>query len=162
TPASIVIDALGRTIERTQRNRNTPADPIELHRTRSSYDLRGNVISITDSLGRKAFTHVFDLANRRLRLDSIDAGLPLTFFDAVGKLVESRDGKGTVILRAYDDANRPTHLWARDNPIEPTTLREQFQYGDALQDQNDARNRNLRGKLYEQRDEAGSVRFERY
>src|SRR5262249_11504013 len=79
TPASIVIDALGRTIEQTQRNRNAPADPVELHRTRTVYDIRGNVVTITDTLGREAFMHVFDLANRRLRLDSIDAGLRLTF-----------------------------------------------------------------------------------
>jgi RHS repeat-associated protein len=162
TPASIVIDALGRTVETVQRNRTASGGAVEEYRTRKTYDIRGNATEITDPLGRKAFQHVFDLANRRLRLDSIDAGLRLTYFDAAGNLVEARDGKGAVTLRAYDDANRPTHLWARDGSNEPATLREALVYGDELPDQIDARDRNLRGKLYRHLDEAGKLVFERY
>lgn len=161
TPASIVIDALGRMIEAVQRNRNALGDALEVYHSRTAYDIRGNVTTITDTLGRTAFQHVFDLANRRLRLDSIDAGLRLTFYDAAGNLVEARNGKGAVTLHAYDEANRPTHLWARDAASEQVSLREQLQYGDRLQNQTDARNRNLRGRLYEHRDEAGTVIFER-
>ncbi len=162
TPASIVIDALGRTVETVQRNRKAPGDALEEYRTRTAYDIRGNVTAITDALGRTAFQFVFDLADRRLRLDSIDAGLRLTFFDAAGNLVEAWDGKGAATLRAYDEASRPTQLWARDVANEQVTLREQLQYGDQLQDQTDARNRNRRGRLYQHRDEAGTITFERY
>ena len=162
TPASIVIDALGRTVETVQRNRNAPGDTIEEYRTRTTYDIRGNVIAIFDALGRPAFNHVFDLANRRWRLDSIDAGLRLTFFDAAGNLVETRDAKGAVALRAYDDTNRPTHLWARDALNEQVTLREELDYGDQLADQADAKSRNLRGRLYRHRDEAGQMVFAVY
>jgi RHS repeat-associated protein len=162
TPASIVIDALGRIVETVQRNRKAPGEEVEEYRTHTAYDIRGNVIEIKDTLARPAFHHVFDLANRRLRLDSIDAGLRLTFFDAAGTPVEARDGKGAVTLRAYDNANRPTHIWARDNSNETATLRERMEYGDELSDQTDARDKNLVGEIYRRLDEAGELIFARY
>src|SRR5262249_51207319 len=132
------------------------------YRTRSVYDIRANVIAITDTLGRLAFQHVFDLANRRIRLDSIDAGLRLTFFDAVRNLIEARDSKGAVTLRTHDAANRPKEMWARDVSNEAITLREQLEYGDELADRAGARDRNVRGKLSRHNDEAGQLLFERY
>jgi RHS repeat-associated protein len=162
TPSSIVINALGRTVEAVQRNCNAPGAAIEEHRIRSIYDIRGNIIAVTDALGRSAFQHVFDLANHRWRLDSIDAGLRVVFSDAAGNLIETRDSKGAITLRAYDSANRLTHLWARDTTNEQVTLREQLNYGDQLADQVDARKRNLRGKPYQHRDEAGQLTFELY
>src|SRR5262245_64626906 len=72
TPANIVIDALGRTIETVARNRHRLANgswsPIEEYHTTSTYDIRGNVLAITDALGRVAFQHEYDLANRALRI----------------------------------------------------------------------------------------------
>src|SRR5215472_10514022 len=90
TPTNIVIDALGRTVFTVKRNRAKlarPTDPlpsIEEYRTSSTYDIRGNLLTVTDALGRVAFTHVYDLANRPLRSESIDAGLRRSVVDAVG------------------------------------------------------------------------------
>ena len=84
----------------------------------------------------------------RLKLDDMQKEVRQT-----SQNLNTSEGRA-LALRAYDDANRPTNLWTRDTATEQMTLREQFQYGDSLQDQTDARNRNLRGKLYEQRDEA--------
>jgi RHS repeat-associated protein len=162
TPASVVVDALGRTVEAVQRNRDAPGDVIQEYRTHTAYDIRGNVIAIVDALGRQAFHHVFDLANHRLWLDSIDAGLRLTLFDAAANLVEARDGKGALTLRAYDADHRPTRMWARDDGTESATLRERLDYGDQLVDQIDAATRNLRGRLVVHADEAGELALERY
>ena len=113
TPASIVVDALGRTVEAVERNRRDPPSrrPTSCHRRvpyASTYDIRGNLLTVTDALGRACFAHVYDLANRRLRTESIDAGLRRTVLDAAGDVIEGRDSKGALVLHAYDQLNRPT------------------------------------------------------
>ena len=164
TPASIEIDALGRTIKAVERNGLN--QDTDWYTTQSTYDIRGNLLIVNDALGRDAFRHVYDLANRPWRIDSIDAGVRRTALDAAGNVVEQRDGKGALILHAYDPLNRPTHLWARDNRQEKVTLRERLIYGDDsgldFNAGDSARDRNLRGKLYRHYDEAGLLVFEHY
>ncbi|MGR9046817.1 MAG: toxin TcdB middle/N-terminal domain-containing protein, partial [Gammaproteobacteria bacterium] len=155
TPASIVIDALGRTVEATARN---GVDPKDWYVTRSAYDIRGNLLSMTDALGRVAFQYGYDLANRSWRSDSIDAGLRRSVLDAIGNPVEGRDSKGALILHAYDEGNRPNRLWARDGLNQPLTLREVAIYGDrpdSALTAEAARQKNLLGNPYKHYDEAG-------
>jgi RHS repeat-associated protein len=158
TPASIEIDALGRTIRSTQRNGATPRDEIT---TRSSYDIRGNILTVVDALGRTAFAYTFDLANRAVRVASIDAGIKRTVLDALGNTVEQRDSKGAEVLSAFDLLNRPTDLWARDDGVQFITLRQHLVYGDnAFEmgiDQPTARQRNSLGRLIGHYDEAGRL-----
>jgi YD repeat-containing protein len=100
TPSNILIDALGRAIVAVERNRAKPASstsalpPIEEVRISSTYDIQGNLLTITDALNRVAFSHVYDLAKRPLRIDSIDAGTRITVSDAIGNEIERRDSKG--------------------------------------------------------------------
>lgn len=157
TPASIVIDALGRTITATARNGN---DLKDWYVTRSNYDIRGNLLSVTDALGRVAFRYGYDLANRPWRTDSIDAGLRRTVLDAIGNPLEQRDSKGALTLHGYDEGNRPNRLWARDGLNQPLTLREVAIYGDRPDSglsADAARVLNLLGKPYRHYDEAGLV-----
>ena len=158
TPASIEVDALGRTIRSTERNGARPDDEIT---TESSYDIRGNLLTVVDALGRTAFRYRHDAANRPVRILSIDAGIKRTVLDALGNVVEQRDSKGALMLTAYDLLNRPVDIWARDNTIQPTTLRQHLVYGDnALQigmSQSDARQRNALGQCVAHYDEAGRL-----
>lgn len=172
TPSSIVNDALGRTVFAVARNRDKQADgswsPIVEYTTRSTFDIRGNLLTVTDSLRRVAFTHAYDLANRALLFESIDAGSHLNVFDAANanNVVEQRDAKGSLTLHAYDALNRRIRGWARDASGQSVTLREKMIYGDdgsgsgltAAQ----AILINLLGKPYEQYDEAGLVTFAAY
>ena len=117
TPASITIDALGRVVEAAERNRtrltNGAWSAIEVYRTVSSYDIRSNLLTVTDALGRRAFGHIYDLANRALYIESIDAGVRRSVLDAAGSLIERRDSKGALVLSSYDALNRLTHRWPR-------------------------------------------------
>ena len=97
-------------------------------------------------LGRTVARSVYDLANRALRGESLDAGIARSVIDAAGNAVESRDAKGALALRAYDVLNRPVLAWARDGAGLPLTLRERLVYGDAA-GLADAAARNLRGRL---------------
>lgn len=166
TPASSVIDAMGRTLASVQRDGANEATWIL---TRSSYDVRGNLLTITDGLGRQAFRHVHDLMDRPLSVDSIDAGLRTTVLNSLGAPVEYRDSKGAVAIREYRDAlNRLTHVWAQDDAASACTLRERLEYGDggrATQPaaaRNAARTLNQLGKLAQHDDEAGRCLYPAY
>ena len=65
TPASAVVDALGRTVESVARNRVNPGTDWLI--TRSSYDIQGNLLTVTDALSRVAFKSLYDLAHHPLR-----------------------------------------------------------------------------------------------
>jgi RHS repeat-associated protein len=163
TPTSIVIDALGRTIQAVQRNGPDPAS--DWFTTRSTYDIRGNLLTITDALGQLAFNHVYDLTNKPLRIENIDAGIRRSVLDAAGNLIEQRDSKNALILHAYDVLHRPIRLWARDRTGETLTLREHLLYGDSPEaglSADQAATHNLLGKLYKHYDEAGRLTFETY
>jgi RHS repeat-associated protein len=171
TPASVTLDALGRVVSAIERTRaaragpSQPLAPVVEHRITMTVDLRGNVTEIGDALGRNALRHVYDLANRRLRSDSIDAGTRRLVLDAAGNTVETRDSKGAVVLRRYDVLNRLAGLWARDGAAAPVTLRERVVYGDSAEAAAavaDPAAANLLGRVFEYYDEAGRVRFGAY
>jgi len=175
TPTSILTDALGRTIKTVERNREAPGNPgdplppIQELITRTTYDIRGNVLIITDALGRRAFRdHVYDYANRRLRMFSVDAGLRQTVLNVLGGVVEQRDSKGAFTLHGYDNLNRPIRLWARDGKGQKLSLRERVEYGDggnpaqSAGDRAASRMANRLGKPLRQYDEAGLLTSDRY
>ena len=159
TPGSVTVDPLGRTIAAVARN--SPNNATDWYITQSAYDIQGNLISLTDALGRVAFRYVFDLAKRRWRMDSIDAGRRDTISDVLGNPIESRDSKGAISLQSYDILHRPIRLWARDDFAGIVTLRQRMDYGDASSpgqpaaDRIAARNSNLLGQLARHYDEAG-------
>jgi RHS repeat-associated protein len=174
TPSNIVIDALGRTVLAVERNRetsenaNAPLPPIEEFHTRSEYDIRGNLLKVTDALQRDAFIYLYDLANNPLRIENIDAGVRRTILDATGNEIERRDSKGALILQVYDRLHRPTRLWARNDKEDVVTLGERLEYGDGgdpvqetvAREENRALNR--LGALHRHYDEAGLLEFEQY
>jgi RHS repeat-associated protein len=174
TPSSVVVDALGRTVTTTARTRaarsgpGAPLSPVRELATRCAYDLQGNLVAVTDTLGRLALQHVHDLAGRPLRSESIDAGTRRAVLDAAGQELERRDSKGALILQAYDLVGRASRLWARDDASGAMTLRERLEYGDAGDpgqppaERAAARAANLLGALHRHYDEAGLVTLARY
>jgi len=163
TPTSVKVDALGRIIGTVQRNGD---DPItQWYRTESTYDIRGNLLSVTDSLNRLAFEYVYDLLDNALRIQNLDLGVRRRFQNAAGNLVEQRDSKGALILNSYDNLNRPIRKWARDKSDESVTLRECLIYGDSADSGltvAQALNNNLLGNLYHHYDDAGLLEISRY
>lgn len=171
TPASAITDALGRTITTIERNRDKPGEPLkpaEDYISRFTYDVQGNLLTVTDALGRVAFKYEYDLIKRLLHVESLDAGTRLTVLDAIGNPVEQRDSKGSLLLRTYDLLNRPQRLWARNDINSPLTLRERLEYGDGsdpnqLQEERTASQAmNRLARLSENYDEAGLLSFKKY
>ncbi len=171
TPSSMELDALGRTIKAIARNRDrlsgdTWSEIYEMV-TESNYDIRGNLLTVTDPLGRLAFQYTYDLTfdeengSMVWRIQSIDAGLRRICFNVLGLEIERRDSKGCVSLQAYDEGNRLTLFWASDKADLPVTLRQKLIYGDKL-DQENEKDVNLLGQLYQHYDEAGLVEVPSY
>ncbi|TDD34975.1 hypothetical protein E1287_15245 [Actinomadura sp. KC06] len=153
TPASIEVDALGRTVRTVARS-----GPQQALTATATYDILGRTISRTDTLGRKAMVYVYDLAGQVLRTQNIDTGVTRTVYDAIGNTVESSDGRGALVLRGYDVTTRPLRIWARDAQGERLTLREKYVYGEADSPIED----NRRGRLIQHYDEAGLVTVDAY
>jgi RHS repeat-associated protein len=158
TPSSVVVDALGRAVEAVARNGVDASDWIT---TRSSYDIQGSLVASTDALGREAFSYTYDLAKRRWRVDSIDAGRHDTVLDVLGNAIEMSDAKGGLSLASYDLLHRPKCTWARDDATSPVTLRHVFAYGDEG-DRSAAREANSLGRLVKQHDGAGVLALRAY
>ena len=170
TPGSILIDCLGRTVMAVERNRDQLADgswssAVE-YTTLATHDVVGNLLGVTDTLGRAPFTYRYDLAGQALRTQSIDAGTRLIVLDASGTPTEQRDAKGALLLHAYDAIHRPIRLWARDASGQAVTLREQIIYGDDSANSgltySEAMAANILAKPYKHYDEAGLLTFSSY
>jgi hypothetical protein len=157
TPASVLVDALGRNMAIVKRNGSWPA--LDWFTTQSTSDIRGNLLTVVDPLGRTAFSYTYDLLNRALRVESpLDAGTKRRALDAGGNVLERRDSKGALVLNAYDPLNRPIRMWARDGVGQPMSLRERLIYGDSPDSGlADAADLNLLGRLYRHYDEAGQL-----
>jgi RHS repeat-associated protein len=152
TPSSAVIDALGRTVKTVDRNYKAAA--IEEIVMQYVYDIRGNLITVTDPYDRTVFTYFYDYANRNLKTEHIDAGTKFLVPDVLSRPIEARDSKGSLVLSAYDELSRPTKGWCRDNSEEEVTLRSKTIFGDAA-GLPDPQGDNLLGKPYKVYDEAG-------
>jgi RHS repeat-associated protein len=166
TPTSVKLDALGRTVETVQRNGPNPL--TDWYVTHSTYDIRGNLLTVADPLNRVTFRYVYDFAARPLRVESLDAGVRRTVLDAAGKEIERRDSKGALILQAFDSRQRPIRVWSRDDAASEVRLRERLEYGDGSDsnqpagERDDSRRANRLGRLHRHYDEAGRLTFEAY
>ncbi|MFI7598296.1 SpvB/TcaC N-terminal domain-containing protein [Actinoplanes sp. NPDC049681] len=166
TPATTVLDALGRTI--CQVARCGPQPGADWHAVRTEHDGRGNVRTVEDQLGRIAYAHAYDLADRPVRVDNLDAGTSVSVFDAAGNLLQIRDSRDALSLRTYDLLNRHRRTYARDRATDDLTLREVSEYGDGsaadqpVADRTAARDANRLGRLWRQYDGAGRLTVDSY
>jgi RHS repeat-associated protein len=158
TPTSKTVDGLGRSVATVVRNGSDPT--ADWFTTRTTYDIRGNLLAVVDPLGREAFRYTYDLLSRRWRSRGIDAGQRDQVLDALGQPIEARDAKGALVLQAFDLLHRQTRMWARDSASSPVQLRQVFGYGDEgpPTERDAARLHNLLGMLVSQHDASGMVR----
>lgn len=168
TPSHSVIDALGRTVISTSRNGQNANEEATV---RYQYDIRGNILEVTDPLNRVSFRHIYDLTPKNeedeenqganvLNTWHLDGGTKTTVYNALGNPVEMRNEKGCLVLNHYDALNRPINMWARDKMDENITLRQHLIYGE--DSGYNPENSNLKGLVYKQYDEAGLVTIPLY
>ena len=154
TPSSTVLDALGRTVQSIRRG--LAHDLITTH----AYDIDGNLIGVTDPLGRATAATVYDHDGKPWLTWLLDAGSVRTIHDPADGIAERRDDKGAVALAAFDPAHRAKHTWAADRAGQPLTLREVSIYGDEVESgltADQALAANARGRITVAYDEAGRI-----
>ncbi len=176
TPKSVEVDCMGRAIRSVDRNWNYGTSAIDEIVMLYDYDIRSNVLLITDALGRVSFEHTYDLKPKTNKDDPganvlwtnhIDGGEKISIFDASMRPIENKDAKGGLILHSYDPIHRPINLWVRDDSSAThTDLRQHSVFGDNLTETGFTSSAtltwNLYGKLYEQYDEAGVLVMHEY
>jgi RHS repeat-associated protein len=160
TPTVTVADALGRTVCQLVHGGADPAR--DGHLVRTSYDNRGNVLTVVDAHGRTAFSHAYDLTDDPLRVVSLDAGTSVSVRDAATNLICSIDARGCMTVRTYDELNRPTAVYARDLRDADLSQRERLTYGDQAADRADAMRNHRLGRIWRHLDEAGLVVADTY
>jgi RHS repeat-associated protein len=156
TPSSIEVDARGRITTVIER------DGATLNITRIAWDLSGNVIEVTDALGRVCYSAVCDLLGRPWRETSLHGGSTTTIRDPLGAPVEIRDARGAITLDRYDAIHRLSRRWGRSGDDAPMLLQHAIVYGDDPGAPQEASLRNLRGRPWRNYDAAGVTVHDQY
>jgi RHS repeat-associated protein len=160
TPSLIFVDSFGRALLTVAHNRFRREEEIvdEFYPTRFRLDIRGNVLAVTDALGRVIATYDYDLANRKVHQVSADKGKYWTLNDLASKPVLAFDSRGFRLRYEYDELRRPKALCVRSR-AGAEKLAERIEFGES---QPDAERNNLRGRMYRQQDEAGVLTTPEY
>jgi RHS repeat-associated protein len=129
-------------------------------KTRTSYDIQGNVLTITDPRGIVAFTHCFDMAKRQLSVHSVDAGRSRLLPDALNAPMLSWDANGNRVQVLFDALHRPTERWLLRPNDGTHRLTQKTIYGEDAGTA--ALAGNLRGQVWKVFDGVGFVRNEQF
>jgi RHS repeat-associated protein len=85
----------------------------ETFETRFDFDIEGHDLKITDPRGVDAFVHHFDMADRKLRIDSRDAGLKRLLPAVDGQSLVQWDADDNRVSTRYDALRRPIEVQVR-------------------------------------------------
>ena len=154
TPSSVILDALQRPVVSVDRSGMAATDSL---RSESRYDITGNLISVSDPLGRTAFAYAHDLLGRRWREQTLDGGVRRVVFDAVGLRSRSGTRRSAAVYRAGLLGSPGPHLGA-GCAGHRAGARERIVYGDDPASGHDAAGAaaaNLSAGLVVHYDEAG-------
>lgn len=146
TASRIHLDPFGRAFLHVEDNGAGVSYPTTLE-----LDIDGRTLSTTDALGRVVLRHDHDLAGAVLHSTSVDGGERWLLPDAGGNTIRAWDARGTAVVTPYDELRRPTGQRVT-TAGGPTRLVESLTYGEAAPAPEAA---NLRGAVYQKRDEAG-------
>lgn len=169
TPTLTYLDTLGRPFLAIA---DAGADALGNPRrfpTRSMLDIEGNqrevrdaVVQNGDALGRIVMRYAYDLLGNRIQQASLEAGARWILNDVTGKPIRAWDSRGHTVRTTYDPLRRPVRSFVTGaDPTNPNRelLTERLVYGE----QHPAGvERNLRGALYVQLDQAGALTNEEH
>jgi RHS repeat-associated protein len=146
TPSVSDLDTLGRVFRTVVDN-----GPGGQYPTVFGLDIEGNVRTTIDALGRVILTQDYSLVGAEIHRVSADAGEHWLAPEAAGQPLAAWDSRATHIRHSYDVLRRPAGLYV-SQANNSGRLAERITYGEGLAD---AEARNLRGVIYQHRDEAG-------
>jgi RHS repeat-associated protein len=152
TPTTTLFDVLGRAFAVIADNGNG-----ELHETRTTFDIEGNPLVVTDALGRACFVRRFSMLGQACFQHSIDAGDRWSLVDVLGQPLWRRDARGQLIETEYDVLRRPVAVRVTP-PGGPAYVAEKIVWGEDAP----ASVPYARGRVYQRFDGAGIATSEAY
>ncbi|OFW05979.1 MAG: hypothetical protein A3H96_00125 [Acidobacteria bacterium RIFCSPLOWO2_02_FULL_67_36] len=169
TPATTLFDALGQAFVTLAHNGfKADGTPI-LFRSRMVLDIEGNQREVRDAVeqngdarGRIVEQYEYDMAGRRVRQASMEAGERWILNDVRGTFTRAWNSRGHAFRSEYDRLRRPLRSFVTGaNPAAPNQemLTERVVYGE--QHPQDAV-LNLRGSAYLRLDQSGAVAVEEH
>jgi RHS repeat-associated protein len=155
TPAVSHHDVQGRAFYAIAHNRfvdhATAALTDELYETDTQLDVEGNARQIVDPRGNAAVAYDYDMLGVQAHSASMDAGERWVLNDGAGHAVYAFDGKKQTLHTSFDEIRRPIQTTLTKGAALPTVV-DRITYGEG---QPSDQAKNLRGKLFEHRDQAG-------
>lgn len=137
--------------------------------TQMNYDIQGRTITSVDSRlffnnvkndsNDYNFFHQYNLPGTVLYTNSCDAGESWVLDDQFGKPIYSWDGRGFTHHQLYDRLQRPTQTFVSGGDLELDNVVALTAYGE---NQPNAADKNLNGKVFQVYDEAGLVMTDYY
>ena len=126
--------------------------------SRSRRDVQGRVRKVIDTEGRLVTVSNYDLVGKCVYTASMEAGETWNLNDIYGSQIRSWNSRGIQGSLSYDKLRRPTTCCIKMGDA-PEFTAQTFVYGEY---QVDPEANNLRGKLYQVRDQAVLTTYKRY
>ncbi len=164
TPVVNVNDNRGARVRTLNWNREQASDPLRLLVTHMQLDDASRTVSNRDprlfTAWRSGSTAanlrtISSLAGQVLRRESTDSGTQSVLFDAAGRPVWSRDGRGTVQAVVYDELGRPSYGSEQLSGSDDIRISWRSDYGDSGPADDGPQGNNLRGACVAQYDDGG-------
>src|SRR5262249_15404059 len=160
TPSAALFDVLGRPFLLVAHNRYQKNGGLvdEFYMTHSELDIEGDQLSVTDGLGRIVMRYDYDMLKNRVHQASMEEDERWMLNDGIGKPLYAWDGRSHQFRTTYDALRRPFDAFLSDG-TNKTIIIARNTYGES---QPNSEANNLRGKLFEVRDQAGILTTDRY
>ncbi|WP_454870539.1 RHS repeat domain-containing protein [Pseudomonas lini] len=154
TPSLSVSDGRGLPVRQVAYLRTVAGETAIALVNRQQHDVAGRLVAQWDPrLTRPNLATVHGLGGEPLKVDSADAGWRLSLPGLAGEALQRWDERGSHWRTTYDDQLRRIAVEENAQPDVET-----FTYADAAADAS----HNLRGRLLEQVDPSGTLRFDSY
>jgi RHS repeat-associated protein len=168
TPAVTHADVLGRPFLAAADNGPDPGRPGQhlLLTTRTELDIQGQPLAVLDSIGpdgdgagRTVMRYRYDLTGNQIHRNGLDSGARWLITDVLGQPLRGWDQRGHAFRTEYDPLRRPlrSFVLSPGDASAAEVLTERLVYGEQHPQ---AAELNLRGVVYLQLDQAGSVETE--
>jgi hypothetical protein len=155
TPAVSHTDIQGRAFYAIAHNRfvdhTTKMLTDEFYATDTQLDVEGNTRQIVDARGNSAIAYDYDMLGVQAHVASMDSGERWFLNDGAGRTVYAFDSKNQTFHTLFDAIRRPIQMTLAKGAALPIVI-DRIAYGEG---QPGDQALNLRGKLFEHRDQAG-------
>ncbi|MCG8388773.1 MAG: RHS repeat-associated core domain-containing protein, partial [Cytophagales bacterium] len=153
TPQIVHLDTLARPFLTVDDNGS-----LGQYETRNGYDIKGNVITVTDAKGRLITTNKYNLLDELINTESMDAGDRWMLSNVLNSPIRMWDSRDQAFRNVYDALQRPRQNWVQQG-ADPEKLVTFTVYGEGI---TSPETNNLRGQVYQVFDPAGLLQSDTF